>query len=60
MTSSIRVLDGREAVGKPGSVVVWTTYRHAAYTALPELEKEWKFLPVRNMFAADNVKLLLE
>lgn len=28
MTSSIRVLDGQEAVGKPGSVVVWTTYPH--------------------------------
>ncbi len=60
MTSSIRVLDGQEAVGKPGSVVVWTTYRHAAYDALPELKEEWKFLPVRNMFAVDNVTRLLE
>ena len=60
MTSSIRVLDGQETVGKPGSVVVWTAYHHLAYSARPELEEEWKFLPVRNMFAADNVRQVIE
>jgi hypothetical protein len=60
MTSSMRVLDGLEAVGKPGTVVVWTTYHHVAYDAFPLLQLQWKYLPVRNMFAANNVKLLLE
>lgn len=59
MTSSIRVLDGMDTVGKPGSVVVWTTFRHKAYETSPELAEQWKYLPVRNKFAAENVKLLL-
>jgi len=59
MTSSMRVIDGPESVGKPGSVVVWTTFHHAAYDALPELTELWKFLPVSNSYAAKNVGLLL-
>ncbi len=59
MTSTMRVLDGPESVGKPGSVVVWTTFHHAAYDVLPELSETWKFLPVRNAFAARNLALLL-
>jgi hypothetical protein len=59
MTSSIRVLDGPQSVGKPGSVVVWTTFHHAAYDKLPSLADEWKYLPVRNKLAAGNVKLWL-
>jgi hypothetical protein len=59
MTSSVRVLDGMDAVGKPGTVVVWTTFKHAAYESVPALAEEWRYLPVRNTFAAENVKLLL-
>jgi hypothetical protein len=59
MNSSMRVIDGMESVGKPGAVVVWTTFRHAAYDQIPELGEYWKYLPVRNHFAAANMKLLL-
>jgi len=59
MNSSMRVIDGLESVGKPGSVVVWTTYHHTAYDQLPELKEYWKYLPVRNQLAAANAKLLL-
>ncbi|MGC4114330.1 MAG: hypothetical protein QM765_06880 [Myxococcales bacterium] len=59
MTSSIRVMDGMDTVGKPGSVVVWTTFRHKAYETNAELAEQWKYLPVRNKYSAANVKLLL-
>lgn len=59
MTSSFRILDAADSVGKVGTVVVWTTFKHANYDALPELANEWKYLPVRNKYAAENMKLLL-
>lgn len=59
MTSSMRVVDGPESVGKPGSVVVWTTYHHVAYDQRPELADVWRLLPVRNKFAANNFSLLI-
>jgi carbon monoxide dehydrogenase subunit G len=59
MTSSFRVKDAAEVVGKPGTVVFWTTYHHENYDALPELAEEWKYLPVRNWFAAENMRILL-
>jgi hypothetical protein len=59
MTSSIRVVDGPQSVGKPGAVVVWTTFHHVAYDSLPLLADEWKYFPVRNKLDAGNVKLLL-
>lgn len=59
MTSSFRVKDAADVVGKPGTVVFWTTFHHANYDARPELAEEWKYLPVRNQLAAENMRILL-
>ncbi len=57
--TTMRVLDGPETNGEEGTVVVWIGYRHEQMETSPSLAAYWKYLPVRNEFAAQNVGVLL-
>lgn len=58
MNTTLRVLDGMETVGRDGTVVYWISYRNEAYAGDFLFEHYWKYLPVRDDYAANNIGVL--
>lgn len=55
MNTSIRVLDGFRTIGREGTVLCWISYANEAQNDDWLLEQYWKYLPVRNDLAGNNI-----
>lgn len=59
ITSSAQLLDSEETTGRPGTIMLWTFFRHAAYGETGAASELWRDLPAVLGLLRDNLSRMV-